>query len=208
MGLWTDRILPHVIDHACGDERLDPLREHAMLGLHGAVVELGFGSGSNVGRYPATVDRILAVEPSDEAWRMSADVRRTAAVPVERIGLDGARIDLADGAADCVLSTFTLCTIPDVDGALREAARVLAPGGTLHLAEHGLSPEPKVAAWQHRLDRTQQRVFGGCHLTRDPRALLAAAGFVSAEVESAYVEDLPRMAAPWSYGYAGFARRP
>ncbi|UDY22458.1 class I SAM-dependent methyltransferase [Nocardioides sp. Kera G14] len=206
MGLWGDRLLPHVIDRACGDRRLQPLRERALAGLHGTVVELGFGSGLNVPLYPEAVDRVLAVEPSDEAWRMSDAVRRQADVPIERVGLDGASLDLADDSADCVLLTFTLCTIPDVESAVRESARVLRPGGTIHIAEHGLSPDPGVATWQHRLDGLQQRVFGGCHLIRDPRVLLAGAGFVELNIESGYVDGLPRFGRPWSYGYAGSAR--
>lgn len=206
MGLWEDRILPHVIDKACGMEDVRPLRERACEGLHGQVLELGFGSGHNCDLYPGTVTEVLAVEPSEVAWRMSAGRRETSTAVVSRAGLDGQQIALPDASVDSVLITFTLCTIPDVALALREVDRVLRPGGSVHIAEHGRSPDPKVATWQRRIDPLQQRLFGGCHLTRDPVALLDEAGFADADVETAYLPG-PAFMHPWGYGYAGSAVR-
>jgi len=111
--------------------------------------------------------------------------------------LDGQSLGLDDASVDSVLITFTLCTIPDVDAALREVDRVLTPGGSVHIAEHGLSPDPKVAMWQRRIDPWQQRVFGGCHLTRDPVALLSANGFGQIDVEKDYTPG-PPPAKPWT----------
>ena len=104
------------------------------------------------------------MEPSDLGWELSAERRARSSVPVERVGLDGQRLAAADATYDAVLSTFTLCTIPDVETALAEVHRVLRPGGALHVLEHGLAPDPKVAAWQRRLDGLQGRVAAGCHL--------------------------------------------
>jgi ubiquinone/menaquinone biosynthesis C-methylase UbiE len=206
MGFWENRILPHVIDKACGMSDIQPLRERACGDLHGRVLELGFGSGLNCELYPSTVTEVLAVEPSEVAWHLSLDRRNAADKPVSRVGLDGQQIGLADASVDSVLITFTLCTIPDATTALDEVNRVLVPSGTVHIAEHGRSPDPTVAAWQRRMDPLQQRLFGGCHLTRDPRALLAEAGFGEADIESAYLPG-PRVGRPWTYGYAGVARR-
>jgi ubiquinone/menaquinone biosynthesis C-methylase UbiE len=206
MGFWENRILPHVIDKACGMSDIQPLRERACGGLHGRVLELGFGSGLNCPLYPAAVGEVLAVEPSEVAWRLSLDRRSAADKPVSRVGLDGQQIGLDDSSVDSVLITFTLCTIPDATAALTEVSRVLVPGGTVHIAEHGRSPDPAVAAWQRRIDPLQQRLFGGCHLTRDPRALLAEAGFGDVDIESAYLPG-PRMGMPWTYGYSGVACR-
>ena len=137
-------------------------------GLSGRVLEIGFGSGLNVSAYPDAGHRpSSAVEPSDLGWELSAERRSGSAVPVERVGLDGQRLAAADATYDAVLSTFTLCTIPDVATALAEVRRVLRPGGALHVLEHGLAPDPRVAAWQRRLNRLQGRIAGGCHLTRD-----------------------------------------
>ncbi|HEY9251063.1 MAG TPA: class I SAM-dependent methyltransferase, partial [Nocardioides sp.] len=139
MGLWEARVVPHIVDRTCGIEQLEPLRQQACDGLRGQVVEIGFGSGSNIGLYPPEVTEIIAVEPSDVAWRLSASRRSGSSVPVSRVGLDGARLPLADASVDTGLVTFSLCTIPDVAGALAELRRVLRPGGTIGFAEHGLS---------------------------------------------------------------------
>lgn len=206
MSLWENRILPHVIDKACGLGDIRPLREHACEGLQGRVLELGFGSGHNCDLYPSTVTEVLAVEPSEVAWTMSATRRETSTAPVERAGLDGQDLALEDDSVDSVLITFTLCTIDDVARAVREVDRVLVDGGTVHIAEHGASPDASVARWQRRLDPLQQRVFGGCHLTRDPIALLAEAGFADADIQTAYLPG-PRPSRPWMYAYSGSARR-
>jgi SAM-dependent methyltransferase len=207
MGLWSDRILPHVIDKACGMEDVRPLRERACDGLQGRVLELGFGSGHNCDLYPGTVTEVLAIEPSEVAWRMSAKRRETGSAVVSRAGLDGELLALPDSSVDSVLITFTLCTIPDAAAALQEVDRVLKPGGSVHIAEHGLSPDARVATWQRRMDPVQQRLFGGCHLTRDPVALLADAGFTQADVDTAYMPG-PAVGKPWLFGFAGVATRP
>ena len=207
MGIWGDRVLPHVIDVACGSKDVQPLREHACAGLHGTVLELGFGSGLNCSLYPEAVTSVLAIEPADRAWNIAAKHRSESAAPISRAGLDGQRIELADSSVDSVLITFTLCTIPDADTALQEVARVLRPGGTVHIAEHGASPDPTVARWQRRLDPAQQRVFGGCHLTRDPILMLASAGFTDPDVQTGYFSKIGAMR-PWMFGYSGSAQRP
>ncbi|MGJ9413919.1 class I SAM-dependent methyltransferase [Aeromicrobium sp. CF4.19] len=205
MSWWNDRVLPHVVERSCGNDMLRPSRERACQGLRGRVLELGFGSGLNVTSYPAEVTEVLAVEPSDRAWELSGPRRAATAVPVRRIGLDGARVELETDSADAVLSTFTLCTIPDVDAALAEAHRVLRPGGALHVSEHGLSPDASVARWQHRLDGLQRRLVGGCHLTRDPAGLLHDHGFEGVDLESGYLPT-PAVGRPWSWTTTGTAR--
>ncbi len=177
MGWYSEHVLPRAVDVVLGSAAMGRLREPVLAGLTGTVVELGFGSGTNLPFYPAEVDRVLAVEPSATAFRLAA--RRVAASPVvvELVGLDGGSLALPDEAADHAVSTWTMCSIPDVDSALREVRRVLRPGGTLSFLEHGLSPDPNVARWQHWLDPWQQRFAGGCHTTRDIPALIEGAGF-------------------------------
>lgn len=206
MGWWTERVVPRVVDVSCGNAVVRPHRERACVGLQGRVLELGFGSGLNTDLYPPAVTEVLAVELSDVAWAMSEARRAASPAPVRRIGLDGARLDLADASVDAVLSTFTLCTIPDVSAALAEARRVLVPGGTVHVVEHGLSPDAGTARWQHRLDGLQQRLCGGCHLTREPAALLADAGFVDVHLQGRPLPG-PRLGCPWTYVTSGSARR-
>lgn len=203
MGLWNDRVLPRVVDRSCGTSDIAGLRGPVCAGLHGDVLELGFGSGHNVPYYPAQVRHVAAVEPSDLAWRLAA--RRLAASPVDvrRAGLDGQRLDLPDGCVDTALTTFTLCTIPDVDAALAEVRRVLRPGGTLHYLEHGLAPDPGVVRWQRRLNPVQRRVGGGCRLDRPIVDLLERAGF-AVERDERFYGTGPK---PLVFLYAGSAIR-
>lgn len=192
MGFYGDRILPHLIELTCGMSALTPLRERACAPLAGRVVEIGFGSGLNVGLYPSAVASVAAVEPSDVGWRMAAERVAASPVPIERAGLDGERLSFDDDSFDSALSTFTLCTIPDLPAALAEIRRVLRPGGTFAFLEHGLAPDEKVRRWQRRLEPLQERVAGGCHLTRDVRAELTAAGFVLGAVDAFYEPGTPR----------------
>ena len=171
------------------------------------MLEIGFGGGLNVVHYPPEVSAVGAVEPSEVGWRMSAKRRARTEVPVERIGLDGQDIAAEDDSYDNALCTFTLCTIPDPARALAEVARVVRPGGRLHFLEHGRSDDPKVQRWQRRLDPWQARLVGGCHLTRNPGALLTAAGY---ELTELVTGDLAGFAGPaaLTFGHLGQARVP
>ncbi len=204
MGLYAQHVLPRIIDVACGMKAANPLRERVCTGLHGQVVELGFGSGHNVAFYPDAVDGVAAIEPSDLGWRLAEKRLASTTVPVQRAGLDGQTLTLADDSCDTALSTWTLCTIPDVAAALREVRRVLKPGGTLHFVEHGLAPvaDEKVRRWQHRFEPVQKRLFGGCHLTRPIVELLTDAGFTVADVDVFYEQGAPKMMGADSLGTA------
>jgi SAM-dependent methyltransferase len=204
MGLYGERVVPRLVDIACGAAALDSWRARAVEGLAGRVVEIGFGSGHNVPLYPAEVETVLAVEPAGLAWRLAGDRLAASAIPVERVGLDGQEIPLGDSSCDGALCTFTLCTVPDPTQALAELRRVLRPGGRLHLLEHGLSPDAKVARWQHRVDPVQRRLAGGCHLNRDPLTLMTNAGFTLERSTQRYVRGLK----PWSWFTVAVATAP
>lgn len=138
--------------------------------------------------YPAAVQSISAVEPADLGWKLAAGRLATAAVPIERAGLDGQSLPFADSSFDAALSTWTMCTIPDIATALAEVRRVLVPGGTLHFVEHGLAPDTKVQVWQHRLNPIQKAIAGGCHLDRDIRGLVETAGFEIRDIDIFYMQ--------------------
>ncbi|MGX1774551.1 class I SAM-dependent methyltransferase [Nocardia brasiliensis] len=202
MGFYRDRVVPRIVDAACGMRFNEPLRERVCAGLNGRVVEIGFGSGLNVPFYPETVELVSAVEPADLGWRLASERVAAAHVPIERSGLDGQALPFGDNSFDSALSTWTLCTIPDVATALAEVRRVLAPGGTLHFVEHGLAPDQRVQVWQHRLNPIQKTFAGGCHLNRDIRGLLTDAGFEIRDIDVFYGEDAPRFLAAQSLGVA------
>ena len=202
MGFYGTQVLPRIVDKACGIQGNRHNRERVCAGLAGDVVEIGFGSGNNVGLYPAAVRRVVAVEPSDVAWKLAQRRVATSAVPIERVGLDAQRLPLADDTFDAAVSTWTLCTIPDAVAALRELRRVLKPGGRLHFIEHGLAPDPAVQHWQHRLNGIQRRLAGGCNLNRPIADLLTSGGFTIAEVEEFYDKGAPKFLAAESLGTA------
>ncbi len=202
MGYYGNRVLPRIINLACGMKSGDPHRRRACNGLHGTVVEIGFGSGLNVPFYPSEVVDVVAIEPADLAWELATDRLAATAVPVRRRGLDGQRLPLDDHSCDTALSTWTMCTIPDIAAALAELRRVLKPGGTLHFVEHGLAPDDNVRRWQHRLEPLQKRLFGGCHLTRPINDMLVEAGFDVVERDEFYEKGAPKFIAADTLGIA------
>lgn len=204
MGFYRERVLPHLVDRACGGRELGEWRARVVQGLSGTIVEIGFGSGLNVPVYPPEVTDVYAVEPALVARRLAASRMARSHARIVHVGMDGQSLALDDASCDGALSTFTLCTIPDVAAALAELRRVLRPGGRFHFLEHGLAPEAKVAAWQRRFEPVQRRVADGCHLTRDPLALVSAAGFVVEGHRSRYTHG-PK---PWTYMTEGCAVSP
>jgi ubiquinone/menaquinone biosynthesis C-methylase UbiE len=169
MGLYKEHILPRITDVGCGTRTARALRRRVCEGLAGDVVEIGFGSGLNVPFYPSIVARVAAVEPSDVAWKLAAKRLKATTIPVARVGLDGQSLPLPDASYDAAVSTWTMCTIPNVAAALHEIRRVLKPGGMLHFLEHGLAPDERVQRWQRRLEPMQKRMFGGPSHSADCR---------------------------------------
>ncbi len=204
MGLYGDRVLPLVIDRVCASGIFTRWRARVCAGLAGSVVEIGFGSGTNVPFYPPEVEVVYAVEPSARALALAAPRLARSATRVVVAGGDAQSIALADDSCDVALATFVLCTVPDPARALAEVRRVVRPGGTLHFLEHGAAEGAGVLALQHLLDPLEVRLAGGCHLTRRPLELVRAAGL---EVEW-HESGRARGPAPWSQFTVGVARVP
>jgi ubiquinone/menaquinone biosynthesis C-methylase UbiE len=202
LGIYNDRVLPRILNASCANKRLDPLRRRVCAGLAGEVVEIGFGSGLNIPFYPAGITGVAAVEPSDVSWELAGERLRASEVLVLRSALDGQSLPFADNSFDTALSTWTLCTIPDVAAALDELTRVLKPGGALHFLEHGLAPDEQVRRWQRRLDPVQKHIAGGCRFTRPVVELLTTAGFTIKELDVFYEEGASRFSGADSLGIA------
>jgi ubiquinone/menaquinone biosynthesis C-methylase UbiE len=198
---YSTHVLPRLINLTLNRPHHRQVRARLGAQLKGDVVELGFGTGLNVPHYGPDVTAVTAIEPSDVAWKLAAERVKASRVPVVRAGLDGQHLPLPDRSADTVLSTWTLCTIPDVSAALAEVRRVLRPGGRLVFVEHGLAPDPGVQQWQHRMNPLQRRVAGGCHLDRDIAGLLADAGLKAEHLDTAYAPGEPKL---FGYLYEGW----
>jgi SAM-dependent methyltransferase len=199
MGFYREQILPRLTHLMMSSKETTRQRRLALAGVAGEVLELGIGSGLNLPHYASGVRRVVGVEPSVMAARMAAERIQMAGFPVEIVAGEAESLAVDEGRFDAVVSTFTLCTIPDVAGALATVRRALKPGGRFFFLEHGLSSEPRVAKWQRRLEPLQKRIGGGCHLTRNPRALIEGAGFAISGLETFYAQG-PK---PLSFLYRG-----
>ncbi|MDA1263843.1 MAG: class I SAM-dependent methyltransferase [Planctomycetota bacterium] len=197
MGFYGDHVLPRGIAWGMQGRAFREQRGPALTLARGRVLELGFGAGHNLEHYPAAVEEVLALEPATVNRKLAAKRVAAARMPVRWVGLEGESVPLEDDTVDTVVSTWTLCTIPGLGQALAEVRRVLRPGGELLFLEHGLSPDPKVARWQNRLNPLQRRLCGGCHLNRRIDAELEAAGFDLRALETFAMKG-PRIAT-WMY---------
>jgi ubiquinone/menaquinone biosynthesis C-methylase UbiE len=204
MGFYEHQVVPRLIDLAMRRRELTPIRARVAASLDGEVLEVGFGSGLNVPHYPPAVTQVQAVDPATIGRELAADRVAASTVPLKYVGLDGQALSLESASVDHVLTTWTLCSIPDVDRALSEIGRVLRPGGSLHFVEHGRSPDRKVAGWQDRLTPMQRRVAGGCHLNRPIDQLVRESGLDVIHLENYYAKG-PR---PFGYMFEGVATKP
>jgi ubiquinone/menaquinone biosynthesis C-methylase UbiE len=204
VGLYTDQILPRAINLVMRGGALAGPRARAGAGLDGKVLEIGFGSGLNIPYYPPGLKRVRAVDPAVTGRKLAAGRAEACAVPIEYVGSDAEALPAADASVDHVLSTWTLCTIPDVARALAEIRRVLRPGGTFCFVEHGLAPDARTARLQRRLTPIQRRAFGGCHLDRRIDQLVATAGLELTRLDTYYMKG-PRAL---GYTFEGVAIRP
>ena len=202
MGFYAERLLPRFQDKVMARKPNRAVRARVCEGLHGAVVEIGFGTGLNTPYYPPEVAKIVAIEPSDLCMRIAAPRIAQTSTPVEYGGLTGERLDLPSDEFDAVLSTWTMCTIPNLQAALAEMRRVLKPGGSLHFVEHGHAPDDKVARWQQRLEPINKRLAGGCHLTRRMNDEIEQAGFAIETIDRYYFKGEPK---PMGYTFEGRA---
>jgi ubiquinone/menaquinone biosynthesis C-methylase UbiE len=177
MGFYQRHVLPRLLHMAMRQDVLVPLRRRVVGAAEGRVLEVGIGSGLNLSLYGASVRSVIGLEPSPELLRMARERAASAAIPVELLEAVAESVPLDDASVDTVVTTWTLCTIPDAPRALAELRRVLRPGGALLFIEHGRAPEPGVARWQDRLDPVWGCIAGGCHLNREIDALIAGNGF-------------------------------
>ncbi|MFP6639056.1 MAG: class I SAM-dependent methyltransferase [Myxococcota bacterium] len=203
MGFYENRILPTLIDMGCGGPPVMKQREKVVPRAEGRVLEVGMGSGLNLGFYdPERVEFIWGVEPSQGMRRKAEDRLAASPIEVKWLSLPGEEIPIDDDSADTVVLTFTLCTIPDFRRALDQMRRVLKPSGRLLFCEHGAAPDLSTKKWQDRINPIWKKIAGGCNLNRPIPTCLEAAGFEIEQLETMYLPNTPRIAAFNYWGQA------
>lgn len=208
MGFYDDRVLPHLIHLAMGNKQVARHRQRVIPAATGRVLEIGIGSGLNLPFYSNAVTGLVGVDPSTRLVAMARiaarDRRSAGALPfdVELLDRSAETLPFEDRTFDSVVSTWTLCSIPDAAAALAEMRRVLKPDGGLIFIEHGASPDRRVASWQNRLNPLWTRFAGGCEINRPIDELVTGAGFSINRLEAGYLVTGPRVL---SYHYDGHA---
>ena len=207
MGFYDQFILPPMLDHAMHLPALVKYRRPVLQGARGRVLEIGFGTGANLAHYPDSIQRIETVDPDAALGRLAA--RRIQAAgwngPERSVithQMSAEQLPFDSASFDTVVSTFTLCSIANVTAALAEVRRVLRPGGQFLFLEHGLAPDAGIARWQRRLNPLQMAIAGGCHLDRQIRPLVQAAGLSISQCDERYAAKLPRVVGWLSSGVA------
>ncbi|MCK1606331.1 class I SAM-dependent methyltransferase [Bradyrhizobium sp. 166] len=200
MGFYNDLVLPQLCDLAMRNKDLLPYRARAIRAARGRVLEIGIGAGRNLPFYGPAVKQVVGLEPGPKLLEMARHARQPD-IPVEFVEASAEAIPIEDRTMDTVVTTWTMCSIPDIDRALAEARRVLKPGGKLVFVEHGRAPEPRVRWWQDRLTPAWRRISGGCHLNRDIADVLRRSGFDIEVMHTGYMNGLK----PMTFMYEGQA---
>jgi ubiquinone/menaquinone biosynthesis C-methylase UbiE len=202
MSFYQNQIVPRLINLAMRQRNLAAYRHRVIPAAEGRVLEIGIGSGLNLPLYTRKAASVIGLDPSPTLLAMARRAGRPASSLVDFIEGSAEAIPLEDRSVDTVVTTWTLCSVPDVSRSLREIRRVLQPGGRLLFVEHGRAPEPNVRWWQDRLTPVWKRIGGGCHLNRAIGALIEGAGFQFERIETGYMRG-PR---PMTFMYEGSAR--
>ena len=202
MGFYQDRILPFVIHMAMRQRNLAAYRNRVVPAAEGRVLEIGIGSGLNLPFYTGKADQVIGLDSSPRLLSMARQAARPSMSAVEFVEGSAEAIPLEDRSVDTVVTTWTLCSIPDAPRSVREMRRVLKPGGRLLFVEHGRAPDAGVRWWQDHLNPAWKHLGGGCHLNRAIGALIEGAGFQFERIETGYMRG-PR---PMTFMYEGSAR--
>lgn len=202
MGLYRDHVFPYLLEWMLGNRRSMEFRQRALAQAQGSVLEIGFGTGLNLSCYPATVARLTLIDPEKLLARRVARRIAEAPFPVEMAFLDAAHLPFGDATFDTVVSTWTLCTIPEVASAMAEIRRVLKPGGHFLFLEHGRSSDAAVARRQDRWNGVQQAVGCGCNLNRPIDQIVSTAGLRITAIDRFEMPKTPRI---FAHHYLGVA---
>jgi ubiquinone/menaquinone biosynthesis C-methylase UbiE len=203
MGFYSQKILPYLMDWSMSGSDMAKYRQQILSGVSGEVLEIGFGTGLNLAYYPDRVQKITTIDVNPGMNALAQKRIQSAAIAVNNQVLNGERLPMPDNSFDSVVSTWTLCSIANVEQALSEIHRVLKPGGKFFFVEHGLSDDPKLQVWQNRLTPVQKVLADGCHLNRNIQQLVKNQ-FDIVKIDQFYADNLPKVV---GYFYKGVATK-
>lgn len=204
LGFYSHVIFPRICDIFMRTTFLEPYRRELLAKASGEILEIGFGTGLNLTHYPPNVRRLTTVDANRGMERRAKERIKQSGIEVDQRFLNCAELPFEDDTFDCVISSWTLCSIDDVDQALAEVYRVLRPTGQFLFLEHGLSPEPKIQKWQRRLNWLEMRLAGGCRLDRNIKSIVTAQPFASVALNEFSLGTFPKT---HSFMYRGAATK-
>ncbi len=204
MGIYSKFIFPRMMDCLMAHPTLSRYRAELLSDVRGKILEIGFGTGLNIPYYPKEIHNITTVDVNPGMNSLAEKRLKDFSITVDHRVLNGENLPMADDTFDCVVCTWTLCSIKNVDQAVREVYRVLKPGARFYFMEHGLSNEVNVQRWQNRLNPLQKFIADGCHLNRDIKKIIEKQNFRSLEIKNFYMENFPKT---HSYSYKGIATK-
>ena len=192
MGLYSRKIFPRLCDWVMSDAEMGKLRSEVLADVEGEILEIGFGTGLNLSHYPTGVGRIKTVDPNPGMTQLARRRIAESGIAVDQRVAGGEILPFESATFDCVVSTWTLCSIPEVGRAIGEVYRVLRPGGRFVFLEHGLGIEPKTQKWQRRLNPLQRVLGDGCRLDLDVPAIVSVQPFAEMQFDRFQMERVPR----------------
>src|SRR5690349_4279457 len=204
MGFYSEVILPKFLDSSMSQKEFEDKRSEVLAKAKGMVLEIGSGSGLNFKHYPNTVTKVYALDNNPGMQKLAQKKVSASTFPIEFVSLSSEQLPFEAETFDTVVSTWTLCSIDEVEKALGEIRRVLKPDGKFIFIEHGLAPDPKTQVWQHRLTPIQKKLVGNCRLDRAMRELIEGQAFKIEAIKEYYVEKVPKIT---GYLYEGIATR-
>lgn len=204
MGLYSSVIFPRILNVVMSSGYMKKARTAVLSEVSGDIFEIGFGTGLNLPHYPQGVKKITTVDVNPGMNKLAQRQIDASDIEVEHTVLNGEKLPMEDASFDSVVCTWTLCSIADVNSAMREVHRVLRPGGKFFFVEHGLSDEAKVRKWQNRLTPPWKIIGDGCHLNRNIKEIILDNKFSFLEFENYYMEKSPKFA---GYLYQGVASK-
>ena len=204
MGLYSDVLFPMCFDFFMElSPYIEKYRKELLKNVKGNILEIGFGTGLNLPHYPDHVRALNTVDPNPGLTKKALKKIERSLIKVNHYTISGENLPMEDNTFDSITCSWTLCSIPDVDQALKEISRVLKPDGRFYFIEHGLSCDPKVQKWQQRLNPIQKIIAVGCHINRNMREIIGKQ-LTILELKKFYIEKGPKT---HGYMFQGIAEK-